>query len=462
MRSFRQTLVFSSIVICVFISLSTPPLQCAEAGDLKVGAAKVDITPKDLTGLVSAWGTPFIGVHDPIYARALVLDNGVNTVAIVATDLVEFGDTMSLRQRIQKELGIPVEHIIITATHDHNAPRGGPITLGTSSEQGRPSSTPAYTQFVDDCIAEAVRQAKASMQPARVGVGTGRADINVERNGYNTTNGGWNSADPDGPSDKTVWVVKFESLSGEPIGLLMNYAVHSAIAGSGSSRPLEVAGDLSGATERFVEQHYGTKVVALWTMGAAGDQNPKFGVSLNGKDPEKNKALAYEAIDALGLNLGVEVIETANRIETMTSTARIEAAESVFSCATAPARPRPAGGGLNTLPPNPNSRPTGPAPPPPPLPPPPSMKFHLNLILINQIAITGVSAEIFTKIYLHLKKDSPLTNTIMATMSNDRIGYIADDAAYDGPYSNPVVVRGCAEKGIVNGLVDMMNKHLFQ
>jgi hypothetical protein len=85
------------------------------------------------------------------------------------------------------------------------------------------------------------------------------------------------------------------------------------------------------------------------------------------------------------------------------------------------------------------------------------MKNHLNLIEINQIAITGVSGEVFTNIYLHLKKDSPLSNTIMVTMSNDRIGYIGDDASYDGAFRNASVVRGCAENGIVNGLVQMIS-----
>jgi hypothetical protein len=46
----------------------------------------------------------------------------------------------------------------------------------------------------------------------------------------------------------------------------------------------------------------------------------------------------------------------------------------------------------------------------------------------------------------------------MATIANDRIGYIA--AAYDGPYRRPDAARGCAEDGILNGLVDMISEHL--
>ena len=458
MSSFRLNLVFSIFVIGACLIICTSPIWGAEANSLRVGAAKVDITPKDLTGLVSVWAKAFEGVHDPIYARVLVLDNGSTTAAIVTLDLVEYGSSMPIRERIARELAIPVDHILVTSSHDHNAPRGGPITPGTSSEQGRPYSTPAYTQQVDDSILDALRKAKASLQPARVGIGTGRADINVYRAVY-TPKGWGGGANPDGPSDKTVWVVKFESLSGEPIALLMNYAVHSVVAGTNNAL---VTGDLAGAVERFVERQFQDKVVALWSMGPAGDQNPKYDmiVPVGGKDndPAKNKAAAYEVMDTLGQVLGVEVVQTANRIERMTPVAHIEAAERVVSCPTKPPSQPPSG--------QPSGPPSGPpaggmfgplkGPVPQPTKPLTAMDLHLQLIRINQIAITGVSGEVFTNIYWHLKKDSPFTNTIMVTMANDRIGYIPDEADYDR-IRNASLARGCAENAIVDNLVEMMN-----
>jgi len=454
--------LFLNLFVAILAGLFTTAAWSSDTNDLRAGAARVEITPRDLTGLWMVWAQPFEGVHDPIYARAVVVDNGISTAAIVSTDLVEFGDTTSLRERIQRELSIPADHIIISATHDHNAPRGGPITAGTSSAEGRPYSPPSYVQFVDDSIVEAVKKAKASLQPARVGVGAGRADVNVQRNGYNGK--GWGGADPDGASDKTVWVVKFESLSGEPIAFLMNYAVHSTVAGSQNTL---ITGDLAGAAERFVERHYNDKMVALWTMGPAGDQNPKYdpsSLSTGSTNSAKNKDnSAYEAMDAMGLIIGSEAILTANKIQNMTGTARIEGSESIFSCDTVPqknpsAAPAGAGqqgvragigaGGGMVFHANPSFHET--------IPYPSSMKIHLNLIEINRIAITGVSGEIFTRIYWHLKKDSPLADTILVTMSNDRIGYIGDDAAYDGPLRNASVVRGCAENGIVSGLVKMI------
>jgi neutral ceramidase len=62
-----------------------------------------------------------------------------------------------------------------------------------------------------------------------------------------------------------------------------------------------------------------------------------------------------------------------------------------------------------------------------------------------------------------LKKGSPLSKTIMITIANDRIGRIADDAAYDKPIfevNGSPLAPGCAENGIVNGLVEMIKEHL--
>jgi len=69
---------------------------------------------------------------------------------------------------------------------------------------------------------------------------------------------------------------------------------------------------------------------------------------------------------------------------------------------------------------------------------------------------------VVTNIYYHLKKSSPLSNTMMITLANDRVGYIIDDAAYDTPIferAGSPLQRGCAENGIVDGLVEMIKQN---
>lgn len=101
-------------------------------------------------------------------------------------------------------------------------------------------------------------------------------------------------------------------------------------------------------------------------------------------------------------------------------------------------------------------------PPGPPGQQPASQTIHLGLIMVNQIAFTAVFGEVVPNIYLHLKKASSLSNTIMITLSNGRVGYIADDAAYDMPFfavNDTPLARGCAENEIVNNLVEMIKEN---
>ena len=78
---------------------------------------------------------------------------------------------------------------------------------------------------------------------------------------------------PEGPSDKTVAVVKVETAERKPIALLINYAAHGTAM---SQQNYLISGDFPGATSRYVERHFGGDVVALWTSGAAGDQAPQM------------------------------------------------------------------------------------------------------------------------------------------------------------------------------------------
>lgn len=438
----RYAVTVASIAIC--LTAHGAQQQPAMPGGLRVGAAKVDITPKDLTSLNPMGGKTFAGVHDPIYARALLLESGKNSAAMVTLDLIEAGDTSEVRKRIAKELGIPFDHIMISATHDHSAPRLGDVTPGALAHGGGPESA-AYTHRVNDEIVEALRAAKASLQPATFGLKTGSADINVNRDQY-TTKGWQMGMDPDRPSTKTVWVMKFQNAAGEPIAILINYAVHST-ATLGANL---VSGDIAGAAERYVEQHDGDKVVALWTMGPAGDQNPRFATFGFGgppgapspKDAEAMSRAGFEAMDAQGFMVGAEAVRVAKLIQATTSTVRLEADERVFSC--------PVKQGVNQMA---DMKQAAAA----------TVPIRLGLIMLNQVALVGVSGEVVTNIYTHLKKSSPLTDTIMVTIANDRIGYIADDAAYDTPYfevNGTPAARGCAENGIVDGLVGMIDSHL--
>jgi hypothetical protein len=425
----------------------------APRGTLQVGAAKVDITPAPDAALPMAGyagrAQGFQRIHDHIYARAIVISDGTNQAALLAWELVAMPTHVweELSQRVGKELGIPPANVIFAAVHDH----GAPSLSGNFREPSSPG-TIAYTAKVENDAFEAVRQAKANLQSAQFGFGTGMAYVNINRRELYPKEGWWwLGYNPDGPSDKTVAVLKFTDLTGKPIAFLINYPVHAVVMGQDN---LALTGDLAGATSRYIEQFYQGKIstrgdtgwelgvhpehpvdgegpVAIWTSGAAGDQNPI--TADMGED--------FTMVDGLGRILGEESVRVANTITVLSSQVRIETSQRVISC---PGRRL-----------EPGNRPRA------------DYKFEdsdpvnirLSLVRLNDVALTGVSGEPFTHIYQHLKRESPLNDIVMLTHANGSSGYIPSDdsfepISYEGTASR--LKPGCAENGIVNGILEMM------
>ena len=155
-----------------------------------MGAAKIDITPSADAALpMSGYADRkegFKGIHDHIYARAIVVSDDAKLAAIVTWELIGVPTAVweALSQRIAQETGIAVECQLIAAVHDHSAP--APFGMyGNNS----PKSA-AYTKQVEDASVEAVRRAKDNLQPAKIGIGTGKAYVNINRREY-SSEGGW-------------------------------------------------------------------------------------------------------------------------------------------------------------------------------------------------------------------------------------------------------------------------------
>lgn len=439
---------FRAILLVGVLTLAGRSAHCET---LRVGAAKIDITPSaDATLPMSGYADRkdgFKGIHDHIYARAIVVSDGATLAAIVTWELIGVPTAAweALSQRIAQEAGIPVECQLIAAVHDHSAP--APFGMyGNDS----PKSA-AYTKQIEDASVEAVRKAKENLQPAKVGIGTGKAFVNINRSEYSSESGWWLGFNPDGPSDKTVTVIRFDTPTGKPIALIINYSVHAVVMGGEN---YQISGDLAGATSRYVENYYrgeakdaprsdagaaiqlrpeetSDKVVALWTSGAAGDQNP---ISLaRGSD--------FTMVDALGKILGEETVRVAAIIHT--DQAHVWGKQMVLTC---PGR---------KLDPGPVPRKNyswGDSDP---------VSIRLSLLLIDDIALAGVSGEVMTMIQEHLKRQSPLSHTVMVTHANGSSGYIPDDAAFEQISYEITTSRlkpGCAENAIVNGFLKLMEQ----
>jgi hypothetical protein len=373
-----------------------------------------------------------------------VLDDGRLQAALVAWESLFVPDAIwaDTSRRIAADTGIPPERLLLSAVHDHGAPTLPPT-----------NATPAqlsYINTIENGAVEAVRKAKSQLQPARFGVGTTTAYVNVNRREFSAGRGWWLGFNERGPSDKTVTVVRFEDLTGKPIAFWINYGVHAVVMGPEN---YQVTGDLAGATSRFVEQHYlgndrprsdggmrirlkpeekmtGEGVVAVWTSGAAGDQNPVSTAS--GED--------FTLVDGLGKILGEAVLRAASDVKT-TSDASIRGGQKVVTCPGRRVEPGPT--------PRAEYKFTDADP----------VNIRLTLLTINDVALTGVSGEVFTLIAQRLARESRLKPTIMVTHTNGSSGYIPSDDAFE-PVSYEVTASrlkpGCAENSIVNGFLELI------
>ena len=424
-KTFHCVVCFSVLLLWLSVGM----LTAAEKGTLRAGTVKIDITPTaDAALQMSGYAgrtAGFKGIHDDLSVRTIVVDDGASQAALVSCEVIGLSNTFweEITEQIAHETGIFRENLILASVHTHAAPSTGVYGGGQMA-----ANQAAYVAGLKSAILQSIRQAKAALQPAKIGFGTGTAKINMNRRARNGAGGWMLGNNPDGVSDKTVAVVKLETLSGEPLAVLSNYGVHGTVLGPGN---LQISSDLPGATSRYVENHYGGKVISPWTSGTAGDQDPIYRVGAD-----------FQNVVALGTILGEEVARVADTVKT-TNRAHVHGMQRVVTCPGKRTVQAPGPGREYKFE---DSDPVA---------------IRHSLLVINDIAITGVSGEVLTNVGLRLKKESPFNRAIMITHCNGSSGYLPDDAAYDQvsyEILTTLVKRGCAEDAIVNGLVAMMSE----
>jgi hypothetical protein len=216
---------------------------------MKVGAAKVDITPPlgmQLEGFeVRVDGAS--GIHDPLHARALVAEGADGTtVALVVADLIQIDARLQglVADEVREKTGIPRERLQLAGTHTHSGPR-----LLEPSEAER---------TIGHAIAGAVARAWEDRREAVAAVGIGR----VEGIGANRRPNG-------GPVDDRVTVTRFDGVDGRPIATHASYGCHPTTLGPNN---LLYSADFPGVLCRLVDESVGG--VTIFSTGPQGDVNP--------------------------------------------------------------------------------------------------------------------------------------------------------------------------------------------
>ncbi|MDH3512860.1 MAG: hypothetical protein OER85_18630 [Gammaproteobacteria bacterium] len=439
-------------------SMTVPAIT--QAGQLRAGAAKLDIT-----AMAYADGKvpPSDYDNDHLFLRAIVLDNGDTRAVLIGADLSFIRPDAAYTEAaaaMADELRIPQQNILMSGTHTHTGVNNNWLLEDHSK--------------LTEALVQVAREASTRLRPARVGFGEGAVYLNTNRDAIDKKTKLWTQApNPVGPSDKTLAVLAFYDEAGKPIAGYMNYAMHP-INGYLSGF---ISGDFSGASSLHVEKAFGNDMVMVFSQGAQGDQMPLHlrnstnvmaalsGVELTGfefvreeietplregKVPRGKNDPAVDAADkdwmeAQGALIGEEAIRVMSQMDRLDSDVKIGGRLMTLTC---PGRVWTNSAGARAG--VPGTYADG-----------EDVKMRLGVLGINDIALASINAEAYNLIGQQVKAASPLARTMFVAVANGRAnsGYVPTDDAY-GRYTFQVVASrlkpGCAQDGIVNGITDMI------
>lgn len=224
----------------------------ATAQSLKIGLATTDITP-DVKGKNPVWIAGYgqnrraTGVHDPLFARAVVFNDGHKKIAMVAVDVV--GVQYPTTQEIRKQL-TGFDYVMVASTHNHE----GPDVLGLWGPNPFKSGIdPQYIKLLVDRTVEAVRKADADAAPAKAAYGTAQDDSLLR-----------DSRLPHAP-DGVIRTLKILDATGKTAGLVVQFSCHPEALGSDNT---QITADFPWQTIKRLEAQY--KCPVVYFSGAVG------------------------------------------------------------------------------------------------------------------------------------------------------------------------------------------------
>lgn len=285
----RRGLVFT--VAMLGLTARGGAAAAQSAVPLEAGFARADITPDPgMLNWTLAAPKPYAEVHDPLFVRALVLSDGATRIAILGWDLLDAREFAvgRIRSAVAQATGIPAEHILIQATHNHSGPKsemGPEANLQREARTSRPvQREPIYRAWADRLVAtcvETVRRADAARQPVTLGLARAyvgewlfnRRPIKSDQSVLSML------APPDphvlggglrfGTVDPIMTVLSLRAADGWNVCTLFHVPIH-AVAVYGTYKGLSA--DWPGRVTELLQERSGRP--AMFLQGCAGDIVP--------------------------------------------------------------------------------------------------------------------------------------------------------------------------------------------
>lgn len=398
--------------------------------ELKGGVGKVNITPPLGIPLIGSYGKPSDDVLDELYAKALVLDDGTNTVAIVSADLLYTPleeITGPVRRIIKEKIGIPGENVLICATHTHSGPEvftRSKFSRGKIDNDAAAKIDQAYLAMLVEKIASSAMLAHKNMQEVRIGAAKGQLpEIVFNRRPKNDAGQVKMAftlppevratrkieAGPEGdvkvtfalPDEKTQWhfgpidpevcVLRVEDPNRKAVGSIVNFGCHPVSIYP--SLPTTISADYPACATKVIEQAEGG--LCLFALGLAGDAVPLD----RGVRPREQ----------IGRSLGGEALRRLQFLPTSGDVTLKALKKEITFPIKHPSSEKPADGDKTAE----------------------LVTTEIQVLRLGDIYILGLPGEVLVEVGLPIKKRAGLEKLFIVTLSNDAIGYVSHSAAYD-------------------------------
>jgi hypothetical protein len=356
-----------------------------------------------------------------LYARVLVFEASGTRLAFVEADVIEIQGHDIFRGKISEATGIPESNILLGDVHNHSAPSPN---AEVKTEWDR--------EFADGFVRAAV-QAVANLQPVRIAAGTGHSRIAMNRRqvrpadsdspltfdeNYSSQSFGKHKTDkpvlihefggvvrlganPQGPIDDAVQIVRVDKATGTPLAVMIHYACHGTSLGGRNSK---ISGEWMGRMQESVERQF-PGLGAIYLQGAAGDINPRHVGGLDGDGDN------IETTWALGEEIGREVARVYRQLSPEPwgrPRVQIETAEILL-----PRQYRELSQDFNAT----------------------AVKVPTTMVRISDLMWTTFPGEMFSNIGKQVKAASPATFAHLMGYTNGSVGYFPEQRAYaEGGY----------------------------
>ncbi len=398
--------------------------------EFRAAAVKVDITPEKPQWLLGYAPRQSTGVHDHLYHRVVVLDDGKTQFFLAATDIALVSPSFydEFCEELNRQTGIKAEQVWWATTHTHSAPEVGPPGLPKAFMGNRYDHEPdwEYAKRVKTSLIDAIKEARGKLAPARLTIGVTTAMANINRRARDADGRISLGMNPEGPVDRQVGLIRLERPDGTPIALVVNYAMHGTVLGGSNQL---ISGDAPGIVAAYVEEKLNAPM--LFVNGATGDIAPIYSVYPNIKGSH---------IGEFRVLLGDRILAGNRALGPATAKVALRTGEKVLETPLKSGLSWPEElqkyGDKSTV------------------------RLPLRFLRINNTGIWAAPLELFCEIAMQVRKESPFTNTFYFGYTNGWLGYLPTKKAFpEGGYETTVTpFTGEAEASLTKTVVSALRE----